>query len=170
MVLSQPALAALSVITDCYLQSDEVPQAIPATGGVAASAICGGRYSLTPIRPRTKITETKIGVYFIRLPTNFPDNLLMRPTLYRDPPPACELPWLSSSVSPLGPSGCDQSAGCAADLRQPRRQRKSKIAPVNTKTTIATEALGASPPTITAAIRATTSAKTVVRATAIIAS
>ena len=49
--------------------------------------------------------------------------------------------------------------GRRVERSQPRRQRKSRIAPVSAKAMIATEKLGALPPTITAAIRATTSAE-----------
>ena len=60
--------------------------------------------------------------------------------------------------------------GCIADLGQPRRKRKSRIGQVSTKTMTATETLGVLLPTITAAIRAITIAKTAVRATATVAS
>jgi hypothetical protein len=36
--------------------------------GVLPPAISGGRYSLTAIRLKTKITGTKIGAYVMRLP------------------------------------------------------------------------------------------------------
>ena len=59
---------------------------------------------------------------------------------------------------------------CMVDLCQLRRKRKSKIGPASAKTMTATSTLGVLLPTITAAIKAMTIAKTVVRATATAAS
>ena len=59
---------------------------------------------------------------------------------------------------------------CVVDLCQLRRKRKSRIGPVSAKTMTATRTLGVLLPTITAAIKAMTIAKTVVRATATAAS